>query len=157
MKEFLLFLWKIFFYKEKSKTVTKKKPYTINDFEEFNSTGEILINSKNRVNNKREFDEIVKYTVNNKNLSQKELFNAIDINIKFLNNLLLKLENTVYITEYQKVDEMLQHSNTCLKILKTISSTQIFYKNTVEIIKKHTVTIGKLVTYINDLELKGKL
>ena len=71
--------------------------------------------------------------------------------------LLYKLENSIYITEYQKVSDMLQQSNTCKNILTSISNNQIFYKNTVDIIKRHTLSVGKLVKIINKLDIIGEL
>ena len=113
--------------------------------DDLNHSGEILIQSKNKVQTKKDFDTIYHYTIKNKNLTHQELHNAIDINIKFLTLLLYKLENSIYIAEYQKVSDMLQQSNTCKNILTSISNNQIFYKNTVDIIKRHTLSVGKLV------------
>ena len=52
---------------------------------------------------------------------------------------------------------MLQQSNTCKNILTSISNNQIFYKNTVDIIKRHTLSVGKLVKIINKLDITGDL
>lgn len=148
----------IAWFYNKNKNHTKKNKLKSEkkfvEMESFNKTGEILIHQK--TTNKIEFNEVLNYTINN-NLSNKELINVIGINISFLEKLSIKIENTIYINEYEKINEMIEQSKKCKKIIETISSSQIFYKNTIEIIKKHTITIGKLVKYINKLENDGKI
>lgn len=142
---------------KKTQPNRKKKLVGFQELDDLNHSGEILIQSKNKVQTKKDFDTIYHYTIKNKNLTHQELHNAIDINIKFLTLLLYKLENSIYITEYQKVSDMLQQSNTCKNILTSISNNQIFYKNTVDIIKRHTLSVGKLVKIINKLDIAGDL
>lgn len=129
----------------------------LKDLSDINESGEILIQSKHKVQTKHDFDAVVQYTTNSNYLTQAELLNAIEINIKFLTLLLYKLENTLYIDEYKKINEMLEQSNTCKSIVMSISNNQIFYKKTVDIIKKHTLTVGKLVKHINKLDIAGEL
>lgn len=129
----------------------------LKDLSDINESGEILIQSKHKVQTKHDFDAVVQYTTNSNHLTQTELLNAIEINIKFLTLLLYKLENTLYIDEYKKINEMLEQSNTCKSIVMSISNNQIFYKQTVDIIKKHTLTVGKLVKHINKLDIAGEL
>ena len=140
---------------KKTQPQRKKKLVGFQELDDLNHSGEILIQSKNKVQTKNDFDTIYHYTIKNKNLTHQELH--IDINIKFLTLLLYKLENSIYITEYQKVSDMLQQSNTCKNILTSISNNQIFYKNTVDIIKRHTLSVGKLVKIINKLDIIGEL
>lgn len=153
-----MFKWikELFFGKEVKKN-NKIKLDNFKELDRFNNSGEILIQSSNKVNTKKEFNEIIRYTSSNKNLSKNEVLNAIEINIKFLELLLNTLSNTIYINEFNKVEEMLTQSNTCKKIMMSIKNSQIFYKNTVSIIQRHTINIGKLVKYINQLESNGKL
>lgn len=129
----------------------------LKDLSNINESGEILIQSKHKVQTKYNFDAVVQYTTNNNHLTQTELLNAIEINIKFLTLLLYKLENTLYINEYNKITEMLEQSNTCKSIVMSISNNQIFYKKTVDVIKTHTLTVGKLVKKINKLDIAGEL
>ena len=58
----------------------------LKDLSNINESGEILIQSKHKVQTKYNFDAVVQYTTNNNHLTQTELLNAIEINSILFNN-----------------------------------------------------------------------
>lgn len=122
---------------------------------DFNKKGDILIHQK--IESPQEFNEVVNYTSNQNQLPQQELIKAIAINIQFLERLILKLENSVYIVEYDKVKSLLVQSQNCLKISQNLNNSQIFYKNTMKLITQHTLIISNMIKDVNKLESKGLL
>lgn len=113
---------------------------------------EVLIHKKEKEISKQEHIKIIHYVDNNV-LSKTEILKTININISFLENLLTKLTNTVYMKEYNQVTDLLNQSKMCKKIIGRIGQHQVFYKNTVDTIHKHTVVIGRLVKKISELNL----
>lgn len=140
-------------YNNNSQTKSNNSESEFKPLEKFNKRGEILIHDTQKVEKTSDFDEIVKYTSNTQSLTQKELINTITINISFLERLMKKLENSIYIHEYSKVKEMLKQSKTCKQIIKNISNNQIFYQKTIEVIRDHTIIIAKLVNDVNKLDI----
>ena len=69
-------------------------------------------------------------------------------NIDFLDRLYDLLEtnnvNDNYAEELNKLTEMKKQSKTCLRVLRNLSTNKIYYKNTINAIKKHTKIIKTL-------------
>lgn len=153
IKYLLNFLELLGLYKNHSHVKSNNSEPEFKPLEKFNKRGEILIHDTQKVEKTSDFDEIVKYTSNTQSLTQKELINTITINISFLERLMKKLENSIYIHEYSKVKEMLKQSKTCKQIINNISNNQIFYQKTIEVIRDHTIIIAKLVNDVNKLDI----
>ena len=108
-----------------------------------------------KIETTKEFNEVIEYTSKN-TITHQELINAILLNIRFLERLLRKLEHSIYLIEFNKVSEMLEQSKTSKSLLENISNSKVFYQNTIETIKRHTLSIAKLVRKINELDNDGK-
>ena len=141
-------------YTTKYVTETNSDDNDFIDITPFNKTGEILIHSPTKIESNDDYEEIIRYTVTKKDLSIKEMLSAIDLNKKFLLSLYKRLENSVYINEFSKVEEMLMQTETCYIIINSLNNNQIFHKNTIEIVRKHIIIIGKLVSNIKKLDLE---
>lgn len=137
----------------KKGTHSSKQNSSFVQMERFNQRGEILIHKK--IETTKEFNEVIEYTSKN-TITHQELINAILLNIRFLERLLRKLEHSIYLIEFNKVSEMLEQSKTSKSLLENISNSKVFYQNTIETIKRHTLSIAKLVRKINELDNDGK-
>lgn len=137
----------------KKGTHSSKQNSSFVQMERFNQRGEILIHKK--IETTKEFNEVIEYTSKN-TITHQELINAILLNIRFLERLLRKLEHSIYLIEFNKVSEMLDQSKTSKSLLENISNSKVFYQNTIETIKRHTLSIAKLVRKINELDNDGK-
>lgn len=136
----------------KKGTHSSKQNSSFVQMERFNQRGEILIHKK--IETTKEFNEVIEYTSKN-TITHQELINAILLNIRFLERLLRKLEHSIYLIEFNKVSEMLEQSKTSKSLLENISNSKVFYQNTIETIKRHTLSIAKLVRKINELDNDG--
>lgn len=100
---------------------------------------------------KIQLEDIMQYKIERTELNKNEIMNMINFNIEILEELGKQLSDSPYLQEYNKVMDMLNQSNTCKKVMLSLSNSQIFYQNTINIIQQHTIIIGKLVKQFHQL------
>lgn len=143
--------------KNNSSTYSSKSS-SFSNFEltEFNTQKLDNFDIKNGVEHQKMIKSLTKnYSIQEKkNKSHEEILKIINVNIVYLEKLAKVMSKSIYVMEYEKVKQLLEQSQSCLKLLKNINQNQIFYQNTSTFVLNHALQVGKLTEHLKHINLE---
>lgn len=90
---------------------------------------------------------------NTKQFSHEEIIALIQNNIYYLERLSKAMSKSIYVMEYDKVNQLLEQCQNCLKLMNHINKSQIFYQNTTAFVITHALQVGELTAHLKDVEI----